>query len=233
VKPWILVAQAEAPEGGTFQLLRRGEEFVIKIDGSWLMSSRTHGSEEALAEAGIDERTRARARVLVGGLGFGFTLRAALDRVGAAARVTVAEISQAVIDWNRGPLAALAGHPLRDARVSLEHGDVGACIRAARSAFEAILLDVDNGPEALTARGNRALYHAEGLAEIARALAPGGRLAVWSAGPDARFLARLKAAGLAAEARAVPARVAGARHTLFVATRAGAGPRPASRGRAR
>jgi spermidine synthase len=145
--------------------------------------------------------------------------------------VTVVEISHAVIEWNRGPLAALAGRPLEDARVSLERADVGARIRSARAAFEAILLDVDNGPEALTARSNRALYQRQGIAEIARALAPGGRLAVWSAGPDDRFLARLKAAGLAAEARAVPARATGARHTLFVATKAEGAGRPALRSR--
>jgi spermidine synthase len=185
------------------------------------MSSRAHGSEEAMAElACADLATRAGARVLVGGLGMGFTLRAVLDALGADARVTVAELVAAVVDWNRGPLADLAGRPLADARVAVEIADVGAVLRAATARHDAILYDVDNGPQALTRKRNQILYGPQGLALVKRALRPGGRFAVWSASPDERFAAQLRRAGFAAvDVHTVPARgrAGGPKHTIFVA----------------
>jgi spermidine synthase len=218
VKPWTLVAEAPGPDGGKLTLVRRDGELVVKIDGSALMSSRTHGSEAAMAEAGLPEPRRARA-VLVGGLGCGYTLRAVLDRVGPKTRVVVAEIAQAIIDWNRGPLAELARRPLDDRRVVVERADVGEVLRAGRGGYDAILLDVDNGPQALTARDNRRLYASDGLAATARALAAGGTLVVWSAAPDTRFATRLRQAGFEVEVRTVAAREngRGGKHVLFVA----------------
>jgi spermidine synthase len=225
VKPWRIVSRSTAPDGGPLLLSERDGEFVIRIGGSWLMSSRSHGSERAMAEAGIESSARARGRtlqVLIGGLGCGYTLRAALDRAGPTARVTTAEISQAVIDWNRGPLGHLADHPLDDPRVCVERTDVAALIRRARGSYDVVLLDVDNGPQALSRTTNQWLYLPAGLQAVHRALRPTGKLVVWSAGPDARFAQRLRAAGFGVEERESLARegtTRGARHTLFVASR--------------
>jgi spermidine synthase len=219
VKPWSVIARAPAPDGGEMTLSRRDDELVIHVDGQWLMSSRSHGSEEAMAAAAGLAPGRGGAVVLVGGLGFGYTLAATLARVGPAGRVTVAEISAAVVDWNRGPAAALAGDPLADPRVTVARADVLALMRAADRAYDAILLDVDNGPWALSAAANRALYERPGLEAARRALRPGGTLVVWSAGPEPRFLRRLREAGFDARAEEVAAHGAGrrgTRHTLFV-----------------
>jgi spermidine synthase len=203
------------------------------------MSSRSHGSERAMAEAGIESGARAGGRirdVLIGGLGFGYTLRAALDRVGPRARITIAEISQAVIDWNRGPLGHLADHPLDDPRVRVERADVADLIRRARASYDVILLDVDNGPQGLITV-NQGLYVPAGLQAMHRALRPPGKLVVWSAGPDARFAQRLRAAGFAVEERASLARggtTRGARHILFIASqRPDLAPSPRARSRRR
>lgn len=202
-------------------LLRHGGEFVIRIGARALMASGSHGSEEALAEwacARVGDRPR--ARVLVGGLGMGFTLAAALRHLGPGAHVEVAELVPAVVDWNRGPLAHLAGRPLEDPRVAVYAGDVAGRIRAARGALDAILLDVDNGPDGLTASANDWLYSAAGLAAAFAALRPGGVLGVWSVAPDREFARRLGQAGFAAEERVVRARgKKGGRHTLWLAAR--------------
>ncbi len=225
MKPWETLDTAPAPGGGELVLARRGEEYAIRVGGHVLMTSRTHGSEEALAEHGCAPlANRARPRVLVGGLGMGYTVRAALDRLGPRASVTVAELVPAVVRWNRGVLAPLAGRPLEDSRVTVVEGDVGAVLREAASApFEAILLDVDNGPAALTRPDNARLYGATGLTLAREALSPGGQLLVWSAAPDARFARRLGEAGLESRVVEVPARgrSGGTRHVLFLGKRPG------------
>jgi spermidine synthase len=209
MKPWLTLGEAQAPDGTALRLQQRGEEFAIRAGGQVLMTSRSHGSEERLATAALDGLRPAPGRVLVGGLGMGYTLRAALDRLGPAAQVVVAELVPAVVDWNRGPLAQLAGRPLEDARVEISVGDVRACLTPA--AWDAILLDVDNGPIALTQESNASLYSARGLAFLRAALRPGGRLALWSAAPEPSFVGRLGRAGLAAEM--LPA---GGRHVIFL-----------------
>ncbi len=216
--PWETLSKARAPDGAELVLCRRGDEVAIRIGGRDLMSSRMHGSEEELARracAGLAGGTR----VLIGGLGLGYTLRAALDALPADAQVIVAELVAAVVDWNRGPLAALAGRPLADPRVTVEVADVGAVIRRPGKRWDAILLDVDNGPAALTRRANQALYGATGVAVAKAALRPGGLLAVWSASADDGFSARLRRAGfeVAVESAAARGKLGGARHTLFLA----------------
>jgi spermidine synthase len=215
VKPWETVDRARAADGTELVLARRGDEWVVRAAGRVLMSSRVHGSEEALATLALAHVARPRTIVL-GGLGLGFTLRAALDRLPPDARVIVAELSAALVAWNRGPVAELAGRPLEDPRVRLQLGDVGARIAEARGAFDAILLDVDNGPSALAHAGNDALYGDRGIRACRDALRPGGVLAIWSAGPDAGYRARLERAGLEVEEATVPARGAGARGVRHV-----------------
>jgi len=194
---------------------------VILASGKSLMSSRMHGSEEALATFGVRRaRTLEQPSVLVGGLGMGFTLRATLDLLPPDAHVVVAELVPALVEWNRGPLGPLADHPLEDPRVAVEIGDVGAAIRASRDRFDAILLDVDNGPAAFTASDNQALYDDRGLAAARLALKAGGVLAVWSAREDRRFEQRLRYAGFTVIVERVRARLkkGGPRHTIFLAT---------------
>lgn len=222
MKRWETVDRAAAPDGTEIVLARRGEEWMVRAGGRVLVGSCTHGSEEALAALALERVARPRT-VLVGGLGLGFTLRAALDRLPASARVEVAELVPALVGWNRGPLAHLAGRPLDDARVRLRAGDVRARIGEARGAYDAILLDVDNGPSALAHPSNDALYGEAGVRACRAALRAGGVLAVWSAGPDARYRARLERAGLEAEEIAVPARGehGGVRHVVFLATAQG------------
>ncbi len=222
--PWEIVARAAGPGGAEWVLARRGEEWVVRVGGRALMSSRQHGSEEALAAIALARMAEARARrhaptVLVGGLGLGFTLRAALDRLPADARVVVAELVPALVEWNRGPVAGLAGRPLEDPRARLQQGDVLARIAEARGAFDAILLDVDNGPSAVSHAANERLYGEMGVRACRDALRAGGVLAVWSAGPEERYRARLEKAGLEVEVKAVPAREGtprGARHVVFL-----------------
>lgn len=205
-------------------LTRRGNEYVIHADGKSLMSSRMHGSEEALAALACRGLgSRAAPRVLVGGLGMGFTLRATLDLLPPDASVVVAELVPAVVEWNRGPLGPLAGHPLADRRVRVELGDVAVVLRASRAAFDAVLLDVDNGPRAFTASDNAALYDDRGLAAIRAALAEDGTLAVWSAWDDRKFEHRLRHAGFEVAAERVRGRLrrGGPHHTIFVARLSG------------
>jgi spermidine synthase len=216
--PWEIVDRALAPDGTELVLARRGAEWVVRCGGRVLMSSRQHGSEDALATLALERLARRRS-VLVGGLGLGFTLRAALDRLPVGARVVVAELTPALVAWNRGLLAKLAGRPLDDRRVRLEVGDVLARVAKSRDEFDAILLDVDNGPSSALVAGNASLYGDEGIAACHGALAPGGVLALWSAGPDERYRARLERHGFVAESRAVTARGegSGGQHVVFLA----------------
>ena len=202
------------------RLLRRGTEFSIRLGPDELMTSRLSGSEKALATLAC-ARVGASARLLVGGLGMGFTLRAALDALAPEGSVVVAELVPAVAEWVRGPLVAFSGDALADPRVDLRIGDVAAAIRAAPLAYDAILLDVDNGPDGLTRPDNDRLYDTAGLAAAHAALRPGGVLAVWSAHPDPGFTQRLRRAGFGVEEVPVRANGAGggARHTIWLATR--------------
>ena len=181
MRPLELLAETRTPDGTLLSLTRRDREYIILAAGKPLMSSRMHGSEQALATFGCRNLPAEGARVLVGGLGMGFTLRATLDVLPCDGSIIVAELIPAVVEWNRGPLGPLAGHPLKDTRVSVALGDVGAAMRARAGGFDAILLDVDNGPDAFTATGNASLYDNAGIAAARDALRPGGTLAVWSA----------------------------------------------------
>ncbi|HYI00629.1 hypothetical protein [Hyalangium sp.] len=220
MKPWEVLARAPAPDGGEFVLHHRDGEFVIRVRGQELMSSRAHGSEEAMARlASAALGAVPLPRVLIGGLGLGYTLRAMLEGLGADAQVVVAELAEAIVSWNREPLAHLAGRPLEDPRVRVEIADVRRVMRSA-APWHAILLDVDNGPAALTRASNASLYDSPGLAAAHAALAPQGVLVVWSAGPDERFTARLVHAGFTVETHPVRAgKGRGTLHTLFVARR--------------
>ena len=220
MKGWELLGATSAPDGTDIRLTRRANEYVILANGKPLMSSQLHGSEEALATLGSTEaRQLTRPRVLVGGLGMGFTLRAVLDVLPSAAVVVVAELLPAVIEWNRGPLAALTGYPLRDPRVRVQVADVGFTLRAYRGHFDAILLDVDNGPAAFTVDVNAGLYDNSGVAAAYAALCPRGTLAIWSAWEDTKFEQRLRFHGFAVEVVWVRARLkkGGPRHTIFLA----------------
>ena len=220
VIPSELLGRTVTPDGTDMTLMRRGHEYVILADGKALMSSRMHGSEEALATFGCDRaRNVEEPCVLVGGLGMGFSLRATLDILPAGATVVVAELLPAIIEWNRAFLGPLAGHPLGDRRVRVELGDVAVTLRDGRGRFDAVLLDVDNGPSAFAQTGNGALYGDAGLAAARAALRrPRGVYAVWSARADMKFEHRLRYCGL----RSRNARGAGAaekggpRHTIFV-----------------
>jgi spermidine synthase len=219
VKPWETVAETQTPDGSAMRLTHHDGEYVISVDGKALMSSRAHGSEETLAAAGCGHlRDAAAPRVLIGGLGMGYTLRAALDVLPPRARLIVAELVPEVVEWNRGPLGALGGHPLRDRRVRVAVEDVGYTLRAQPGRFDAILLDVDNGPAAFTSRLNASLYGATGVAAAHDALAPGGVLAVWSAWDDDGFTRRLRRQGFTAHSSRVRARreKRGTHHTIFV-----------------
>lgn len=218
MKPTEVLAETRAPDGTLISLTKQDREFSILAGGKPLMSSRMHGSEQALATFGCRHVPAVSPRVLVGGLGMGFTLRATLDLLPPSASVVIAELIPAVIDWNRGPLGPLADHPLRDPRVEIALGDVTQTIDAATGLYHAILLDVDNGPDAFTATGNAALYNDRGLASARAALWPGGTLAVWSAWEDRKFEQRLKYAGFAVSVERVRARLKGGgpRHTIFI-----------------
>jgi spermidine synthase len=220
--PWSVVDSAQVPGGGELRLKRRGDEFSIMLGQNELMNSRLSGSEEALATIACGRvGNRKGPRILIGGLGMGFTLRAALAALGPAARIIVAELVPAVVAWARGPMAEVFGQSLSDPRVSIREADVGQLIRSEVSAYDAILLDVDNGPEGLTRKANDALYDLKGLSAARAALRPGGILAVCSSGPNPKFSWRLGKAGFGIEevrARANGSR-GGARHVIWIATR--------------
>ena len=220
--PWSLIDTAEVPGGdGALRLRRRGAEFSIMLGANELMNSRLSGSEAALATLACRRiAAQAKPRLLIGGLGMGFTLRAALAVLGPGARIVVAELLPAVVGWARGPMADIFGDSLKDSRVRIREVDVGDVIRASRSSFDAILLDVDNGPEALTRKANHELYDLRGLRAARAALRPGGVLAVWSSGPNPEFTKRLRASGFDADEIKLRATAAGrgARHLIWMAT---------------
>lgn len=221
VTPRELIGTAQVPGGEELRLYRRGGDFMIVLDRNELMSSRMSGSEKALAVMTL-ERLGARKdlHVLIGGYGMGFTLRAALAMLDATARVTVAELVPDIIAWARGPMADLAAGCLDDARVRLIGQDVADVIAADRACYDAILLDVDNGPDGLVRAGNDRLYSAQGLGVAKAALRPGGILAIWSAAPDEPFARRLHNAGFRVDEVAVKARDngKGPRHVIWFAT---------------
>ncbi len=235
MKPWEQLGQTCTPDGSDMRLTVRDDEYVILVNGKTLMSSRTHGSEEALATLACRyTRTSEQPRVLVGGLGMGFTLRATLDVLPPNAIVTVAELVPAVVEWNRGPLASLAGHPLNDRRVRIRVEDVGFTVRANPGRFDAILLDVDNGPSAFTGLNNHGLYDNRGVAATFAALRMGGALAVWSAWEDRKFEQRLRFHGFVVQVDRVRARLnkGGAKHTIFLGLKQAQRP-PSDRHRSR
>jgi spermidine synthase len=221
--PWLQIDTARVPGAEVeLRLMRRGTEFSMMLGQNELMNSRLIGSEQALATLAC-KRIEAikRPHLLIGGLGMGFTLRAALAVLGSEARIMVAELVPAVIAWAHGPMAEIFGDSLVDPRASIRSADVVEVIRSQAAAFDAILLDVDNGPEGLIRKANDALYDSKGLKAIRRALRPGGVLAVWSSGPDVAFSKRLRAAGFDVNEVAVRATAsrAGARHLIWLATR--------------
>jgi len=222
VKPWELLGETRTPDGSLMALMRRDREHVILANGKPLMSNLMHGSEEALATLACTRvRTRPQPCVLVAGLGMGFTLRATLDALPGDASVIVAELLPAVVEWNRGPLAPLAGEPLKDPRVTVLQNDVAETMRASEGRFDAMLLDVDNGPSAFTESANAELYSDRGLASARTALKNGGVLAVWSAREDRKFEQRLRYNGFRVEVSRVRARLkkGGPRHTIFLGYR--------------
>jgi spermidine synthase len=220
--PRELLATADVPGGEPLRLFRRGRDFMIVVDRNELMNSRMSGSEEALARLAAERLRPGRApHLLIGGYGMGFTLRAALACLGPEAAITVAELVPEIIDWARGPMAELTAGCLDDPRVEVRLADVGTLIASAAGSYNAILLDVDNGPDGLTRASNEWLYTPEGLSAAKAALRPGGILAVWSAAPDATFSRRLKTAGFAVEEVALRARSngKGPRHVIWFARR--------------
>jgi spermidine synthase len=219
VIPFEVLERARLPDGTDLVLHRRGNEYFIQANGKNLMSSRMHGSEEALATLACQRaRTQEEPCVLVGGLGMGFTPRAALDVLPRGATVVQSELVPEVVEWNRGPLASLAGRPLEDPRVRVQVGDVAALLRASQRQFDVIMLDVDNGPRAFTQSANDALYDNDGLAAARAALKPGGVYAVWSAWDDRKFEHRMRYAGFTVETHRVRARLkkGGPFHTIFL-----------------
>jgi spermidine synthase len=220
--PWTQLGTAQIPNnGGELKFSQRADEFSIRLSGirGELMNSRLYNSEKVLAELGCAYlNSTDNAQVLVGGLGMGYTLASALKAVTSNSQVTVAELIPEVVVWNQGPLGNCAKNPLQDPRTKLHVGDVRELLSTKKPTFDAILLDVDNGPEGLTQKGNNSIYSAKGLDDIYKTLRPKGMLAVWSAGPDNLFIGRLKKAGFKADTRIVRARPGkGSRHTIFLA----------------
>jgi spermidine synthase len=221
--PWSQIDTARVPDSDVeLRLMRRGAEFSMMLGQNELMNSRLSGSEEALATLACRQIEAVKApHLLIGGLGMGFTLRAALAVLGPKARIVVAELVPAVIAWARGPMKDIFGESLSDARADIRQADVIDVIKSQTKAFDAILLDVDNGPEGLIRKANDALYDAKGLQAIHRALRPAGVLAVWSSGPNPKFTKRLRDAGFAVNEVAVRATTkrSGARHVIWFATK--------------
>lgn len=217
--PRELLGTAPVPGGEDLRLFRRGDDFMIVLDRNELMNSRMSGSEEALATMTCERLRRPAPHLLVGGYGMGFTLRAALACLAPAARVTVAELVPEILAWARGPMAALTAGCLDDPRVQVIDADVAAVIAGPRNTYDAILLDVDNGPDGLVRAANNQLYSARGLAAARAALTPGGVLAVWSAAKDAAFARRLRDAGFDVDEVSVRARSngKGATHVIWFA----------------
>jgi len=221
MKPWELLDTTIVPgTNDELSLQRRDDEFSIRVGYRELMSSRLHGSEDALAELSCARLSCASPKLLIGGLGMGFTLAAALKYAGDKAKIDVAELVPAVVLWNRGPLGEHAGYPLKDVRVTVYEQDVAKIIKRHQKSYDAILLDVDNGPEGLTRKKNDWLYSFDGLNAAYAALRPKGVLAVWSAGPDQKFTQRLIKVGFKVNEQRVHAHGSkGARHIIWFATR--------------
>ena len=226
MNPWKLLGRAQTPGGGAELVLRqRDTEFSIRADNLELMNSRVYGSEEAMAKLGCQNLSKhPRPRVLIGGLGMGYSVRTALDILGDDAQVVVAELVPAVVEWNRGVLADLAGRPLDDRRVELHVGDVVQLIKTARGEYDAIMIDVDNGAESIVRKGNDWLYSLPGLTTTYAALRPGGIMAMWSAGPQPAFVRLLRRAGFEVDevkvrARGGSNRKGGAHHVVWIAKR--------------
>ena len=224
MRPWELLDTAVVPgDGGDLRLYRRGDEFSIKAGYAELMNSRVHGSEDALAELACQriQKNKPNPRILIGGLGMGFTLAAALKELSSEASIDVAELVPAVVAWNKGHLAALADHPLDDPRATVHKCDVSKLIRSKKTAYDAILLDVDNGPEGLTRKENNALYSPAGLCASLSALQPSGIFGVWSISPDQKFSKKLINAGFKVDE--VRARARGKRgggnHMIWLGTK--------------
>lgn len=221
--PWTPLDRASVPGSSSeLVLYRRGDEFAIRVDGRALMNSRVYASEDEMAALACARiKTHRTPRVLVGGLGMGYTLATVLARLGARAEVVVAELVPSVVAWNEMYFGRFTGHPLRDRRVVIRKEDVGQVMRRGPGTYDAILLDVDNGPEGLTRKSNDRLYAEAGIAEATGALRPGGVLAVWSAGANRAFVTRLRRAGLEVDEVTVRSRGprGGARHTLWFGTR--------------
>jgi spermidine synthase len=221
--PWALIDKAPIPDGGgELTLHRRGKEFSIRVNGKELMNSRVHGSEEMLAELTARQiGDRPGSSVLIGGLGMGYTTAAALQQFGPGTRIVVAEIVPAVVEWNKGPLADLAGRPLDDPRILIRETDIAWVLKQEKQAYDAILLDVDNGPDGLTRKDNSWLYSPDGLKAAYSALRPSGVLAVWSSAPDAAFTRRLEKTKFTVTEHRTRARSTnkGGLHTLWLALR--------------
>jgi spermidine synthase len=217
--PRVLIDTAQVPGGGEMRLVQRGVDFFIMLGNEELMSSRVSGSEEALATMATERVSGDAPHFLIGGYGMGFTLRAALAQLGPKAQVSVAELVPQVVEWARGPMAAFTGDSLDDPRVAIIEDDVGAVIADGRGTYDAILLDVDNGPDGLTRRGNDRLYSPRGLEAARAALRPGGVLAIWSAAPDVKFARRLRETDMAVDEVTIRARASGkgARHVIWFA----------------
>ncbi|KRQ92788.1 spermidine synthase [Bradyrhizobium valentinum] len=221
--PWEKIDTTRIPgTDGELRLMRRGKEFSIMLGSNELMNSRLSGSEAALATLAAKKIEKlASPHMLIGGLGMGFTLRAALAVLGSKAKIVVSELVPAVVAWARGPMAEIFGDSLNDPRVTIREADVTEIIRSHRSKFDAILLDVDNGPEGLTRKANDALYSGAGLSASRTALRPGGVLAVWSSGPNPAFAKRLRSAGF--DVNEVNLRATGkgrgVRHIIWIATK--------------
>ena len=222
--PWQKLDTTRVPgTDGELRLMQRGTEFSIMLGTNELMNSRLSGSEAALATLAAKKIESVKnPHLLIGGLGMGFTLRAALGVLGSKAEIVVAELVPAVVAWARGPMAGIFGDSLNDPRVSIREMDVTEIIRSSRATFDAILLDVDNGPEGLTRQANDGLYDSSGLRSAHAALRPDGVLAVWSSGPNPAFAKRLRSAGFDVNEVNVRAtgRGGGARHVIWIAVKA-------------
>ena len=220
MKPWVRIGEAAAPDGTSLVLQSRDGQFLLLAGGKPLMSSDQHGSEDALATLACRRISHVAAPcVLIGGLGMGYTLRAALDVLPAAATVVVAELVPAVVGWNRGPLGPLAGHPLQDSRVRIDETDVAIAVRRSPGKFDAVLLDVDNGSDALTTSTNGWLYGEWGVEALRASLSPSGVLAMWLAVEDQKFARRLRQHGFTVQVEHVRGRLkrGGPRHAILLA----------------
>ncbi len=216
MKPWITVGEALSPDGTRLELVEHDGEYIIRADDLPLMSTRMHFSEVELARL-VCTKLRPGAKVMIGGLGLGYTLRAALDLIPKDGTAVQVELVPEVVEWNKGPLAPFAEHPLDDKRTELVQGDVAKAIRGVRSEYDSIMLDVDNGPSPLVSERNAWLYTDHGLQAIRGALKNSGRVAIWSADDEPRFISRMKRNGFRAQKHEIQAHKGkgGIRHVIF------------------